>query len=351
MKVLLADDDPTTLRLVGHALRKMGHSVVTATNGIEASEKFLAEWFPVVVTDWEMPGMNGIEFCRLIRNARLPVYTYIIFLTSRQEKRHLIEALDAGGDDFISKPFDIQEMQVRTRAAERIVRLESELRDVNKDLRSMNERLLYMSRLDPLMEIGNRLDFEEKVAAFHDRAVTQGFPYAIIMCDVDHFKSFNDRYGHQSGDEILRKVAAAVRGTLRGQDAAFRYGGEEILLYLHRQDLSGAAAERVRRSVADQKFPLKESDEPVRVTISCGVAPVSSRRGSGGRHLDFGRRAGRPCPLRGQAPRAQPRCRRRPRLRLRCGIQVSRTHPRFESRHSGARAGCSRRRGMTDYPE
>ena len=272
MKVLLADDDPTTLRLVGHALRKMGHSVVTATNGIEASEKFLAEWFPVVVTDWEMPGMNGIEFCRLIRNARLPVYTYIIFLTSRQEKRHLIEALDAGGDDFISKPFDIQEMQVRTRAAERIVRLESELRDVNKDLRSMNERLLYMSRLDPLMEIGNRLDFEEKVAAFHDRAVTQGFPYAIIMCDVDHFKSFNDRYGHQSGDEILRKVAAAVRGTLRGQDAAFRYGGEEILLYLHRQDLSGAAAERVRRSVADQKFPLKESDEPVRVTISCGVA-------------------------------------------------------------------------------
>ncbi len=285
MKILLADDDPTTLRLVGHALQKMGHTVVTATDGIEASEKFLAEWFPVVVTDWEMPGMNGLELCRLIRNAKLPVYTYIIFLTSRHEKRHLIEALDAGGDDFISKPFDIQEMQVRIRAAERIVRLERELRDVNKDLRSMNERLLYMSRLDPLMEIGNRLDFEEKVAAFHERAVTQGLRYAIVMCDVDHFKGFNDRYGHQSGDEILRKVASAVRGTLRGEDAAFRYGGEEILLYLHGQNLHGAttAAERVRRSVADQEFPIGESDETVHVTISCGVAlyPLGEVPGGG----------------------------------------------------------------------
>ena len=285
MKILLADDDPTTLRLVGHALQKMGHDVATATDGIEASEKFLEEWFPVVVTDWEMPGMNGIELCRLIRDAKLPVYTYIIFLTSRQEKRHLIQALDAGGDDFISKPFDVQEMQVRIRAAERIVRLERELRDVNKDLRSVNERLLYMSRLDPLMEIGNRLDFEEKVAAFHERAVARGRPYAIVMCDVDHFKSFNDRYGHQSGDDILRKVASAVRGTLRGEDAAFRYGGEEILLYLHGQTLSGAAtaAERVRRSVAHQAFLIGETGETVSVTISCGVAlyPLAEVPGGG----------------------------------------------------------------------
>ena len=285
MKVLLADDDPTTLRLVGRALQKMGHEVVTATDGSEAGEKFLSEWFPVVITDWEMPGLNGIEFCRLIRNAKLPVYTYIIFLTSRHEKRYLIQALDAGADDFISKPFDIQEMQVRVRAAERIVRLERELRDVNKDLRSMNERLLYMSRLDPLMEIGNRLDFEEKVAAFHERAVARGLPYAIVMCDVDHFKRFNDCYGHQSGDDILRKVASAVRGTLRGEDAAFRYGGEEILLYLHGQDLSGAAAaaERVRRSVADREFSIGESDETVRVTISCGVAlyPLGDIPGGG----------------------------------------------------------------------
>ena len=285
MKLLLADDDPTTLRLVGHALRKMGHDVVTATDGVEASEKFLAEWFPVVVTDWEMPGLSGIELCRLIRDAKLPVYTYIIFLTSRREKRHLIQALDAGGDDFISKPFDIQEMQVRMRAAERIVRLERELRDVNQDLRSMNERLLYMSRLDPLMEIGNRLDFEEKVAAFHERAVARGLPYAIVMCDVDHFKTFNDRYGHQSGDDILRKVASAVRETLRGDDAAFRYGGEEILLYLHGQDLRGAAAaaERVRRGVAQQEFPIGESGETARVTISCGVAlyPLGEVPGGG----------------------------------------------------------------------
>ena len=280
MKVLLADDDPTTLGLVGHALQKMGHEVVTAVDGSEAGEKFLAEWFPVVITDWEMPGQNGIELCRQIRNAKLPIYTYIIFLTNRQEKQHLIEALDAGADDFISKPFDLQEMQVRLRAGERVVRLERELRDVNKDLRSMNERLLYMSRMDPLMEIGNRLDFEEKVAAFHERAVARNLRYAIVMCDVDHFKNFNDRYGHQSGDEILRKVASAVRATLRGEDAAFRYGGDEILLYLHGQDLPGAtaAAERVRHGVAEQEFATGESGEKVRVTISCGVAlyPLSA---------------------------------------------------------------------------
>ena len=283
MKVLLADDDPNTLRLVGHALRKMGHAVVTATDGTEASEKFLAEGFPVVVTDWEMPGLNGIELCRLIRNAKLPVYTYIIFLTSRHEKQHLIEALDAGADDFISKPFDIQEMQVRLRAAERVVRLERELRDVNKDLRSMNERLLHMSRMDPLMEIGNRLDFEEKVTAFHERAAAHNLHYALVMCDVDHFKIFNDTYGHQSGDDILRRVASAVRATLRREDDAFRYGGEEILLYLHRQDLPGAAAaaERVRRGVAEQEFSTGESNEKVRVTISCGVAlyPLGAQPG------------------------------------------------------------------------
>ena len=252
----------------------MGHQVVTAVDGSEAAEKFLAEWFPVVVTDWEMPGQTGIELCRQIRNAKLPVYTYIIFLTNRREKQHLIEALNAGADDFISKPFDIQEMQVRLRAAERVVRLERELRDVNKDLRSMNQRLLHMSRMDPLMEIGNRLDFEEKVAAFHERAVARQPSLRhrdVRRRSLSRFSMIT--YGHQSGDDILRKVASAVRATLRGEDAAFRYGGEED------SPLSaGARSARSgrRRRTGPARRGGSRSSQPAKATKRCASRSVAA---------------------------------------------------------------------------
>ena len=228
MKVLVADDDPVTLHLVSEMVRRFGYDVVTATGGLEAQRKFAEGRFPLVVTDWDMPSPDGVELCRQIRDAALPSYTYIVFLTSRQRKHDLIEALSAGADDFISKPFHPQELRVRLRAAERILSLESDLREVNRDLVVLNRRLMETSRVDPLMEIGNRLDFEEKISEYHFQAVRHRETYGVVMCDVDHFKSFNDTFGHQYGDRVLQTVARAVRANLRSTDAAFRYGGEAI---------------------------------------------------------------------------------------------------------------------------
>ena len=274
MKVLVADDDVVTLHLVSETVKRFGYEVVTARDGLEAQRKFAEGRFPVVVTDWEMPGLDGIELCRQIRNAALPSYTYIVFLTSRQEKHDLIEALSAGADDFISKPFHPQELQVRLRAAERILSLESDLREVNRDLAVLNRRLMETSRIDPLMEIGNRLDFEEKIAEYHFRAVRHRETYGVVMCDVDHFKSFNDTFGHQYGDRVLQRVASTIRANLRSTDAAFRYGGGEILLFLGNQNLQGAVrgSERVRKCIEREEIATSSAGEVQHLTISCGVA-------------------------------------------------------------------------------
>ena len=274
MKVLVADDDPVTLHLVSETLRRFGYYVVTATGGLEAQRKFAEGRFPLVVTDWDMPGPDGVELCRQIRDAALPSYTYIVFLTSRQRKHDLIEALSAGADDFISKPFHPQELRVRLRAAERILSLESDLREVNRDLAVLNRRLMETSRVDPLMEIGNRLDFEEKISEYHFQAVRHREAYGVVMCDVDHFKSFNDTFGHQYGDRVLQTVAGAVRANLRSTDSAFRYGGEEILLFLGGQNLQGAVrgAERVRKCVEREEIATGSAGEARHLTISCGVA-------------------------------------------------------------------------------
>jgi len=238
VNILVVDDDPFVRTTVGRALKSMGHSVTVAENGDEGLGILLKGGPATVITDWEMPGMGGLELCRQIRNARLPRYTYVILLTARRGKRDVLDALSAGADDFMVKPFDREELAIRLHAAERILNLETQLSHANDELRRLNEGLLKKSRIDPLMEIGNRLAFEE----------------------------------HQYGDEVLRRLAKAVRSTLRTEDAAFRYGGEEILLLLYRQGPEGArnAAERVRKKVALLPLPMMDAER--HVTISCGVA-------------------------------------------------------------------------------
>ena len=227
-----------------------------------------------MVTDWEMPGLDGPELCRCIRNAKLPSYTYIILLTARNARRELLEGLSAGADEFLSKPFDPEELRVRLRSAERVLRLEEDLRSANAKLRAMNEQLQKTSRIDPLMEIGNRLAFEEEFSRFHERAMSGTEEYGIVMCDIDHFKKCNDRYGHLQGDEILRQVAKTIRWLLRSGDAAFRFGGEEVLLLLQAQGLEGAtaAAERVRHEIQKRRFGIEPVHQMIQVTMSCGVA-------------------------------------------------------------------------------
>jgi diguanylate cyclase (GGDEF)-like protein len=287
LKVLVADDDPGTRELLRRILADTGYEVLLVENGQQAWETYHASGASLVITDWEMPGLDGIELCSRIRQHDTVGYTYIIFVTSRSGRDHLIKGLSAGADDFITKPLHPDELRVRLRVAQRILSLETHLRRANRDLIRMNERLLKMSRLDPLMEIGNRLAFEERFEEYHHKASQEGRGYAVVMCDVDHFKRCNDSFGHQLGDDVLRQVAAAIRKRLRADDAAFRYGGEEILMLLSRQDLAGAvkAAERIRRSIEALEFTADDGAPTFRVTVSCGVVCHSAGAASGRREL------------------------------------------------------------------
>jgi two-component system chemotaxis response regulator CheY len=281
VKALVADDDPGTRQLLQKILRESGYEVLSAENGQQAWDAYHAAPVSLVITDWEMPGLSGLELCSRIRLNDTAAYTYIVLLTNRSGRDHLIEGLSAGADDFVSKPVHPEELRVRLRVAQRILSLEAHLRQANGDLLRMNERLLKMSRLDPLMEIGNRLAFEEKFAEYHRKAEQEGRRYAVVMCDMDNFKLCNDTFGHQLGDDVLRQVAAAIRERLRADDAAFRYGGEEILMLLSRQDLAGAvaAAERIRRSIEALEFRAGEDNRSLRVTVSCGVVCYPSNPG------------------------------------------------------------------------
>ncbi len=273
MTVLIADDNPSNRLLLERAVQSFGYQTVSADDGERAWQLFQSGDFGFVITDWIMPGLDGLELCRRIRRASRADYVYIIMVTSRSAHQDLLAGLEAGADDFIVKPIDRRELHVRMQAAQRILKLQAELRATNQQLETINQRLSHLSRLDCLTQLGNRLAFEERISEFHQRAGRYGNRYGVIMCDIDHFKTYNDQNGHLAGDEVLRQVAAAVRSSLRGSDAAFRYGGEEIVALLPEQTLQDTkyTAERLRSTIESLHL-LHNGRSTAVLTISCGVA-------------------------------------------------------------------------------
>ncbi len=274
MRILVIEDEPAAALTVANAVRSFGHEAVVAASVAEAWDSLQAGEFRIVISDWMMPGEDGLSLCRRIRTAGLPFYAYVIVLTGRTSREDLLEALSAGADDFLSKPLDAGELRVRLLVGERIVGLETSLREANASLSRYAADLDERSKVDTLMRIGNRAAFEARLREMHEWARESGRPFAIVMCDVDHFKVYNDSLGHQRGDQILRQIAEAVRLGVRHSDQAFRYGGEEIVLVLPELDMDAAVrvAERVRRQVQDIRFELDGSEAPFSITISCGVA-------------------------------------------------------------------------------
>ena len=273
-KVLVVDDDPIAVRTVSKAVRHFGHEALTATDGLAAWDMLLAQEIPIVITDWNMPGFDGLDLCRRIREAGFPYYIYVIFITGRGNRSDFLQVLESGADDLLSKPLDNEELRVRLLVAKRIIDLETKLRSMNRSLQQAYANLEVRSLTDPLMGIGNRRAFDEALDRVQQAAEAERGRYSVVMCDFDHFKCYNDTLGHQAGDEILRRGATAIRDTVRASDAAFRYGGEEIVLLLAHEGREGAVrlAERVRRRIEGLDFRLECSEMPFRVTISCGVA-------------------------------------------------------------------------------
>ena len=283
MKVLVAEDDAVSRTILRRAVEKFGHECLAAEDGERAWETYLGEPdVDVVISDWMMPGVDGPGLCRRIREAERDghagKYTYFIFLTALGDREHLLIGLEAGADDYLSKPLDRDELGMRLVSARRVTDLHRRLALQNEELERLNRRLFEQSREDPLTSLGNRLRLREDLEAVRARAERYGHSYCVVLCDVDHFKSYNDRYGHLTGDVVLEQVAGAIRETLRSGDAAYRYGGEEFLAILPEQSLdSGArAAERLRRKVEERGIPheAKEPYAPPVVTISAGVAAL-----------------------------------------------------------------------------
>jgi two-component system cell cycle response regulator len=261
MKILIADDDPISVLYLQDMLGEWGYDVAVAADGATACDILRQPDGPVLaVLDWMMPRMDGIDVCRAIRDTVKDRYVYMIMLTSRTETEFIVAAMNAGADDYIGKPFNSEEMQVRVRAGRRIAELEQELR-------------LLASR-DALTGIANRgaiIDVLQRELA--RRARTQE-PVSVIFCDLDHFKSINDTYGHLAGDDVLREVTRRMAATLRPYDSFGRYGGEELLGVLPNCQMQGAleVAERMRDAVAAK--PVSTQYGEISCTVSIGVAAV-----------------------------------------------------------------------------
>jgi two-component system, cell cycle response regulator len=245
MRVLIAEDSVTARVLLERAVVKLGHECVVAEDGNAAWELFEQHGADVVISDWMMPGMDGEELCRKVRQSSARSYSYFILLTSLEDAGHVVRGMEAGADDYLKKPFDLDDLTATLIAATRVTKLHERLHAQQAELEVLNRRLFTESRHDPLTGLGNRLALHEEIALLNARASRYGHTYCIALYDVDYFKSFNDTAGHLAGDRVLREVAAELAAKCRGGDAVYRFGGEEFLSVLPEQtlELAGLAAE------------------------------------------------------------------------------------------------------------
>lgn len=257
-KILLVDDDPSMVRLLSKWLESGGYHVRTAGDGVQALAAIEEECPDILITDWEMPRMDGLELCRKIRQLDLPHYIYTIFLTVRSTPSEMIEGLEIGADDFLGKPVYQGELLARLRAGMRVVELE--------------RRLSLMACTDPLTGLLTRRTFFESMEKEWQRAQRNHLPLSCVMLDLDFFKQVNDTHGHPVGDSILRLVGGLLKQSCRGSDAICRYGGEEFCVMLPETNEEDAAAwaERVRQRMTSLTLPVGKHE--VGVSGSFGVA-------------------------------------------------------------------------------
>jgi diguanylate cyclase (GGDEF)-like protein len=267
MKILIADDDPVSCRLLDRLLRKWDYEVIVAHNGAEAWEVLQADQAPrVALLDWMMPGMDGLEVCRRVRARSAQAYVYIMLLTANDKVGNLVEGLESGADDYLTKPFHPQELRARLRVGLRMLELESGLVEARESLR-------FKASHDALTSIWNRGAILELLERELSRSRRDGSSVGILLADIDHFKKINDTRGHLVGDEVLRAVTGRLKGEIRSYDAVGRYGGEEFLILLPGCDNPKLASKAAQLVKIVGRSSIETSTGPVPVTISIGAVP------------------------------------------------------------------------------
>jgi two-component system, cell cycle response regulator len=275
LQVLVVDDSPVYRKLVEHALEGSPYSLMFAKSGREAMELF-ARYLPaIVITDWMMPDLSGLELCQRLRADVHRGYTYVILLTSIAEKDNVVKGLAAGADDYLTKPFDPGELLARIGVGRRII-------DLHRQIDAKNKLLEEMAHCDSLTGLPNRRAIEDWAARQLRGAARHGFPYWVVLADLDSFKSVNDTHGHIGGDVLLKKFAELLKTVIRASDICGRLGGDEFLLvitHVEAEDIC-KTVERFREKLAEQQFEI--GNEKVSITASFGIAGFS-----GSEILDF----------------------------------------------------------------
>jgi diguanylate cyclase (GGDEF)-like protein len=271
--VLVAEDDASSRFRLETALRAWGYHVTSVADGRQAIAALAqADGPSLAVLDWSMPEANGLEVCQAIRSDPEGRYVYAILLTSHDRDEDVIAGFDAGADDYVTKPFNTKELRARIRSGARIVQLQRQLVAAHEELR---EKAMH----DPLTALLTRGAFFEISDHEFARARRSRTPVSIVMADIDHFKSINDRFGHPGGDEVLREVARRLLATFRQEDAVGRYGGEEfVALAVGCEGADAIAlAERFRQAV--ERDPFAIGAEWLDVTTSVGVVTGAAADG------------------------------------------------------------------------
>jgi diguanylate cyclase (GGDEF)-like protein len=268
LRILIADDDPVSLRILHARLTQWGYQVVTCTDGNDALRALQAADAPhLAILDWMMPSRNGVDVCRDVRALAQEDYIYIILLTARDRKEDLLAALEAGADDYLTKPYDPAELKARLRTGRRIM-------DLQAELITARDALHIKATHDPLTGLWNRGAIEEIVNRELARSRREGQALSVGLADLDRFKGINDTYGHAGGDAVLREATKRLQQQLRIYDSLGRYGGEEFLVVLPGCDaeMAPVVGERLRSSISENPFMLREG--PLHVTLSLGVATI-----------------------------------------------------------------------------
>jgi len=274
-RILIAEDDTVTRLILKHWIERWGYEIVVVENGSDAWEVLQKERPPeVVIVDWAMPGIDGIELCRRLRDKSRSYYHYILMVTASTDELDVVHALESGADDCIGKPFGEAELRARLLVASRILALQNELIHAREELRAQAMR-------DGLTGLWNRTAFLDLFRRELQRAERNHGRTGLLLLDLDNFKQINDNYGHLVGDQVLREVARRLCNNVRSYDFVGRYGGEEFFIALpgsNRESL-GERAEAIRKAICGEPVRVGEAEVPITLSVGAAVAvgeqPVS----------------------------------------------------------------------------